>query len=100
MNRTENHPAENQSGKHVTLKVQGSCGMCKERIETTAQSIAGVSNALWNDETQQLHFHYDAAKTTLDAIAKAIARAGHDNEKYRADDKVYEALPECCKYRK
>jgi Cu(I)/Ag(I) efflux system membrane fusion protein len=28
-----------------------------------------------------------------------VAKAGHDTEKYKATDKVYNDLPGCCKYR-
>jgi Cu(I)/Ag(I) efflux system membrane fusion protein len=40
------------------------------------------------------------SETTPDSIHKAIAQAGHDTDKFKADDKVYGALPECCLYRK
>jgi Cu(I)/Ag(I) efflux system membrane fusion protein len=39
-------------------------------------------------------------ETNRNAIQKAIANAGHDTEKIKAEDKVYNTLPECCKYRK
>jgi Cu(I)/Ag(I) efflux system membrane fusion protein len=87
------------TGEHAMLKVSGACDMCKERIENTVKGIDGVSSAEWNSETQQLHLNFDAKKTSVDAIAKAIAKVGHDTEKYKADDKTYNALPECCRYR-
>jgi len=86
--------------KHAMLKVQGSCDMCKTRIEKAALSVKGVSSATWDGQTKDLHLNYDASKTNLDAISKAIAKVGHDTEKDKADDKVYNALPGCCKYRK
>jgi Cu(I)/Ag(I) efflux system membrane fusion protein len=82
------------------LKVEGLCEMCKDRIEKTAKGIVGVSSARWEIETKQLYLQYDSEKTSADVIAKAVAKAGHDNERYEADDAVYNALPECCKYRK
>lgn len=85
--------------EHAILKVQGLCEMCKERIETAAKSVNGVSSATWESETKRLHLNFDKHKTALEAIGKAIAKAGHDNDKYKADDKVYNALPECCRYR-
>lgn len=84
---------------HGNLKVGGSCGMCKTRIEKAAKSVEGVSTATWNKETQQLHIHFDADKTTLEAVSKAVALKGHDTDKDKADDKTYDALPGCCKYR-
>jgi Cu(I)/Ag(I) efflux system membrane fusion protein len=85
---------------HGNLKVGGACGMCKTRIEKAAKSIEGVTSAAWNKENQLLHVHYDADKTNLEAISKAVAQSGHDTDKNKADDKVYNDLPGCCKYRK
>jgi Cu(I)/Ag(I) efflux system membrane fusion protein len=42
---------------------------------------------------------FDPAKTSIDAIGKKIAEAGHDNDKAKATDKAYDKLPGCCKYR-
>jgi len=85
---------------HAQFKVSGNCEMCKARIETAAQSVAGVASAEWSAETQLLHVRFDGRKTNINAIQKAVAQAGHDTEKYKAPDNVYKALPECCLYRK
>jgi Cu(I)/Ag(I) efflux system membrane fusion protein len=74
--------------------------MCRERIEKAAKEIDGVISAGWDASTKQLHLHYDPSKTTPDSVLKAVAAAGHDTDRYRAGDSVYNALPECCKYRK
>jgi Cu(I)/Ag(I) efflux system membrane fusion protein len=91
---------EPSQGKHVMLTVQGLCEMCKERIEKTAKSVNGVSSALWDSKTLQLHLDFAPAETNEDEISKAIAKAGHDTDRHKADDSVYDALPECCKYRR
>ncbi|MBW8358641.1 MAG: TonB-dependent receptor [Weeksellaceae bacterium] len=80
-----------------TFNVKGECGMCKERIETTAKKSGAVS-ANWNAETQQLEVQYDESKVSADALLKKIAEVGHDNEKYAAPNEVYENLPGCCLY--
>ncbi|WP_187478483.1 TonB-dependent receptor domain-containing protein [Amniculibacterium sp. G2-70] len=77
--------------------VNGDCGMCKERIEKTAKKN-GATSANWNDETKMLNVEFDAAKTSLDKILEDIAAVGHDNEKYKAKDEVYEKLSGCCHY--
>ena len=82
------------------IKVSGNCEMCKDRIETAAKSVIGVSSVEWSAETKMLHVQFDGAKTNSDSIQKAIAKVGHDTEKYKASDDVYKALPECCLYRK
>ena len=77
--------------------VKGSCDMCKERIEETALR-AGATKAFWNLDANKLHLTWDSTKTSSATILKLIADVGHDNELYKADDKVYKALPGCCLY--
>jgi Cu(I)/Ag(I) efflux system membrane fusion protein len=82
----------------VSFTVHGLCGMCKERIETAAKTIKGVRNASWDSETQLLKL--TATETTdIDAIHKAIAKVGHDTDRYTATQKAYDELHTCCKYR-
>ena len=88
--------AETVEGK---LTVQGVCGMCKARIEKAARDVSGVASAEWELETKVLALQFDSGKTSLDAISKAVAKVGHDTDRDGADDKVYAALPDCCKYR-
>jgi Cu(I)/Ag(I) efflux system membrane fusion protein len=84
--------------KHVMVKVGGECEMCKDRIETAAKSVAGVESANWEIETKMMHLNFDSAKTSSDEIQKAVAKVGHDTEKFKASDEVYKELPECCLY--
>ncbi len=82
------------------VKVSGNCGMCETRIEKAAKGVDGVATADWDQKTKQLEVSYDETKTNMGTIQKAFATVGHDTGKYKADDKVYDALPGCCKYRK
>lgn len=82
----------------ASFVVHGNCGMCKTRIEETAMGIEGVEKAEWNKETKVLDLAY-AENTVVKSIQEAIAEAGHDNGTFKADDKIYEALPGCCHYR-
>jgi Cu(I)/Ag(I) efflux system membrane fusion protein len=86
--------------KEVKFNVSGVCDMCKERIENAALSVDGVKKADWSIETHFLDLKYDASKVKLSTVQQAIAKAGHDNGKFKADDKTYNSLPECCWYRK
>jgi Cu(I)/Ag(I) efflux system membrane fusion protein len=88
-----------QDEEHAMLGVKGSCEMCKERIENAAKSVEGVTFASWDMEKQELHMNFDPAKTNLEAISKVIVAAGHDTDKDKAEQAVYDALPSCCKYR-
>jgi copper chaperone CopZ len=83
--------------KTETFKVSGNCGMCKTRIEKSAKD-GGAASASWDVKTKLITVTYDQSRTSADALSKLIASVGHDTEKYKADDKVYEALPGCCHY--
>ena len=98
MNMEEHHIAE-PTVQHAMFTVEGSCDMCKDRIEKAALSVNGVQSAHWDKEKQMVHLNFDSGKTSEDAIRKAIANAGHDTDKYKAADSVYNQLPGCCKYR-
>ncbi len=87
-----------QSPDEATFRVSGLCSMCKDRIEKTALALEGVGHATWSQETGMLHVKYDEDVTSLMTIHRAIAQAGHDTEKVKAPDAVYEDLPGCCKY--
>lgn len=84
--------------KTETLKVSGNCGMCKERIESAAK-VEGVTKAEWDKSTKMLTLAYNPSVVKSDDILKKIAAVGHDTEKYKADTKIYNGLPGCCKYR-
>ncbi len=77
--------------------VKGACDMCKDRIEETALK-AGATKAFWNIDANKLHLTWDSSKSSSEAILKKLADVGHDNEMYKADDTVYNALPGCCHY--
>jgi periplasmic mercuric ion binding protein len=95
---TSNVYSESATTKTETIKVSGNCDMCKARIEKAAK-VDGVSKAEWNKDSKMLAVTYDPAKTNVDAIGKKVAAAGHDTEKIKAETKVYDKLPSCCKYR-
>ena len=84
--------------KTETFKVWGNCEMCKDRIESTAKTVAGVEMANWDQTSMDLKLGYKG-DVNLDAVKKAISATGHDIEGFPAPDSVYNALPDCCKYR-
>lgn len=85
--------------QHTTFNVSGNCDLCKARIEKAAKSVKGVKSAVWDTKSLKIHVEFDTMETSSEAIQKAIAQAGHDTEKIKADDETYSKLPECCKYR-
>lgn len=86
--------------EQVTKKfqVKGKCGMCKNRIEKSASSLEGVENAEWSQQSKTLSVTYKVSETSINDIHQAVANAGHDTEKVKADDATYESLPACCHY--
>ncbi len=84
--------------KTFKAKVEGNCGMCKERIETAVKADKNVSSANWSMSKKVLTVSYDASKTDKKSILKSVADVGHDNEMFRASDKVYDELDSCCQY--
>jgi periplasmic mercuric ion binding protein len=97
MNMTAQTAAKTAKNKTETIKVLGNCSMCKDRIEKAAKT-EGAETASWDAKSKLLTVSYNPSKTSTDALAKKMASVGHDAGKYKADDKVYNALPGCCKY--
>jgi hypothetical protein len=86
--------------KTEKIKVSGTCGMDKRRIETAAYSVDGIKSAVWNEYSQLLVLKYSVFKKEAgDKAQRNIASAGNDTEKYKAEDSVYNQLPDCCQYR-
>ena len=94
----DNKTLNGSSIKTASFKVEGNCSQCKARIENAAK-IEGVNKAEWNKYTKLITLAYSPAKVSSDDVLKKIAAAGHDNEKFKASDKAYNSLPDCCKYR-
>lgn len=78
--------------------VYGNCGMCERRIERTLTGVEGISAADWNVDTKMLTVAYADGVITLDAIKEKLAAVGHDTDKFRASQEVYDKLPGCCQY--
>jgi periplasmic mercuric ion binding protein len=80
-----------------SFKVWGNCDQCQATIEKAA-ALPGVSNISWNEKSGLLKFAVDTTLASDDAVLKAVAAAGYDNERYTADNAAYAGLPECCQY--
>jgi len=80
------------------VTVAGNCDMCKKRIEKAAYSVKGVKKAQFHADHFDVHLVVDENKCSVDDVKKAIAKAGHDTDKYKADEATYEKLHYCCKY--
>src|SRR5882724_2826881 len=81
----------------TSIKVYGECGSCKHRIQN-ALRVEGIKAASWDQNEQLLTVQYIDKIISLDKIQSLVAAVGHDTEKVRANDVVYNALPDCCHY--
>ena len=88
--------AQSKNNVTETVKISGNCGMCKKTIETAVNSK--TTKLIWDKNTKIATVTYDSKKTNLDEILKLVADAGYDNEKFTAQDSVYDNLHECCQY--
>ena len=82
----------------ITFAVEANCGDCKNRIES-ALDKKGVLKAVFNLESKILTVTYDPRKLQEIQLHNMVAMVGHDTEKVKASNVVYESLPDCCKYR-
>jgi len=87
----------NPSVKEASFYVRGNCGMCEERIESTAKALSGVENADWNVKTKMLVVTYDSLKIDETKIQQSVANVGHETKTFQSPQGVHDALPECCK---
>ena len=83
----------------TSFEVAGVCDMCKDRIEN-ALDVKGVKLATWSIETKICNVTYNSEKITEQQIHKILASVGHDTQKYKASDDVYNNLHHCCKYKR
>ncbi|MDW5290170.1 heavy-metal-associated domain-containing protein [Formosa sp. PL04] len=88
-----------EKNKKISIEVKGNCGMCKARIEKAATKVKGVKYVNWNIPSKELILILDENKCTLIEVEEAIANVGHDTDLEKANNKVYNNLPPCCKYR-
>jgi len=94
----EGHIGMNSENTNISFGVRGNCTMCKSTIEKAANSIIGVTSAIWDIDKKKIDVSFDDKKTNEMAIHEAIAASGYDTEKIKGDLFVYNKLPKCCKY--
>ena len=73
------------------------CGMCQKNIEVGLSKVNGVVKSDVDLSTKTTKVSFDANKTDLLKIEKAISDLGYQANKILADSKAYDRLPDCCK---
>lgn len=64
----------------VLVSPKISCGHCKMTVESTGNSLEGVSAIAADPETKKIEITYDENVITLDEIKKALEAAGYPAE--------------------
>ena len=82
----------------ASFGVRGNCGMCKNTIEKAVNDLDGISKVEWDRLRKKIDVSFDASRTNLDAIHKAIADSGYDTDKLSGSEDAYKNLPACCQY--
>lgn len=86
--------------KEAKIKTSAVCGMCKTRIEKALNKTEGVETAILDLDSKYVTVKYNADKTDLDKIRKAISDVGYDADDIKADVQACKKLPDCCKSKK
>jgi copper chaperone CopZ len=90
---------EMTSENSISIDVSGICGMCEERIESTALGVIGVEFADYDLDKQELTVNFDKDLFRKSELVQALLLTGHDADGQTAPDEVYLQLHACCKYR-
>lgn len=62
----------------ASLTVTGmKCGGCENNVTTRLKAISGMKSATASREDEEVKVEFDTSKTSLKAIAQAIAEAGY-----------------------
>jgi len=83
-----------------TFFAAGKCDMCRSRMRRAVNTTGAVTEFEWQRKKQMATVTYDKSKVTLNDLEKLIADVGHDTKSYRASDEAYEALHDCCHYKR
>jgi copper chaperone CopZ len=89
--------AQTKKTETVSIHTSARCEMCKQTIESALYKVQGVVSANLDLETKNVTVVYRPAKTTADALRKAISGAGYDADEVAADPNAYENLNGCCR---
>jgi mercuric ion binding protein len=83
-----------------SFKVNGTCEMCKHRIEGSINNLTGIWSSNWDVSSKTLMITYDRSKIKPATIEKLISGQGQDIDSINAAADVYNRLPECCHYQR
>ncbi len=83
-----------------SFRVNGTCEMCKHRIESSIKTLPGIWFSNWDVSSKILMVTYDKSKVNTVTIERLVSGQGHDIDSMNAAADVYIKLPECCHYQR
>jgi copper chaperone CopZ len=83
-----------------TFHVEGTCEMCKHRIESSIKNLPGIWSYYWDVSSKTLMVTYDRSKVNPETIEKLVSAQGHDIDSTIASADLYNRLPACCHYQR
>jgi hypothetical protein len=92
-----------KTNQKAIIKTSLHCDHCKQ-CETCGQlfdekmfKINGLKMYELDEKAMTFTVYYNAKKTNLDEIRKAISMLGYDADDIKANAEAYEKLDDCCK---
>ncbi len=95
--KTEQKPKKSSELEVVEIQTSAICNKCKVKLEHDIAFEKGVKSVELDNDTKILTVKYKKGKNSKEKIKKAITKAGYDADEMSANQKAYNALPECCK---
>ena len=81
-----------------TFKVYGNCNMCKKTIESSLKDVEGIQKAEWDVKTKMITITFNPHQISLLSIKEKMAAVRYDTDEVKAQESVYNKLPNCCQY--
>lgn len=81
----------------MIIKTSAVCEMCVEKIESKVNALNGVKSAKLHLPSKSLSVQFDNKKVKYEEICTAINEIGYDANEFKADEKLVNSLPACCK---
>lgn len=81
----------------IYIWVDGTCSICKERIEKASLQLMGVQSAEWNEQTKILSLETDS-NFYKDDLLTHLASVGHNTKSTLASKEEVENIEPCCSY--
>jgi periplasmic mercuric ion binding protein len=73
------------------------CETCGKKFNSTLLKEKGIQMVVLDEKAMTIKVTYNAKKTDLATIKKAISKLGYDADDVKAEAVAYQGLDDCCK---